>query len=175
MEFVFNPSTQEEEAFVPEDLVRLMPFGVTLSTELHRPFLILKDEKHEHTLPVAMNSLEAGVTLSQANKAAAPVTPHKFTEVLLQSLNMQISQCVFVEVKGSHQYVRLFMHGHATVPSFKMKAEEAMSLCLHLGTPIFATKKIMGQSQVLMAELDSLVKGVVESPMVFDRKHHYVM
>jgi hypothetical protein len=97
-QIVFSNSMTEEQNFNEKDLVRLKPFGLSVSTDFARPFLLLKDEEHKYTLPVAVNPLEAGVALSQANKAVAPTTPHRFTELVLETLHIEIVCCVFVEL-----------------------------------------------------------------------------
>lgn len=152
----FQNQDQEEETFHQKDLIQLLPFG--LNVDGSRPFLLLHDKTHEHTLPVAINPLEAGVTLSQANRSIAPVTTHKFTKELLQSLGIQIRQCVFVEIKGAHQYVRLYMSGHPQMSSLKIRADEAMSLCLYLEVPLLASKAFIAKSKVLNAEITSMVR-----------------
>lgn len=162
----FSHSQEEEITFHQEELIQLFPFGVSLATDDSRPILLLKDEKCIHTLPVALNTLEAGVTLSQANKSVAPVTPHKFTELLMASMGVKAVQCVFVQIKGAHQFVRIYLSGHPGQNSIKLRADEAMSLCLHLGIPIFATLSFIGQSKVMTAE----IRGKTET-----HNHPYVM
>ncbi len=157
----FQSQDQEEESFHQSDLIELVPYG--MSVDVNRPFLLLHDKKHEHTLPVALNPLEAGVALSQANRHNAPITTHKFTQNLLKSLNIQIRQCVFVEIKGVHQYVRLYMTGHTGMSSMKLRADEAMSLCLYLEVPLFATKAFIAKSKIMSAEVQSMERDFSRS------------
>jgi hypothetical protein len=51
------------------------------------------------------------------------------------------------------------LSGHPKTNSIKLRADEAMSLCLHLGTPIFATKNFIGRSRVMNAEVQSNQSG----------------
>ena len=44
----------EEETFHQKDLVQLFPYGLSVTTDVNRPFLLLKDETHEWTLPVGI-------------------------------------------------------------------------------------------------------------------------
>ena len=152
-QIIFAQQTQEEEVFHQNDLVRLFPFGLSVTTDASRPFLLLKDEAHLHTLPVAVSPIDAGVALSQSNRTTLESTPHKFTALLMQSLDVEIKQAVFVEIKGSHQYLRLYLSGHQNLSSIKLRADEAMSLCLYLGVPLFATRNFIGRSRVLSAEV----------------------
>ena len=153
-QIIFAQQTQEEEVFHQNDLVRLFPFGLSVTTDASRPFLLLKDEAHQHTLPVAVSPIDAGVALSQSNRTTLESTPHKFTALLMQSLGVEIKQAVFVEIKGSHQYLRLYLSGHQNLNSIKLRADEAMSLCLYLGVPLFATRNFIGRSRVLSAEVE---------------------
>lgn len=152
-QIVFMNESQEEETFHQSDLVRLFPYGLSVTTDATRPFLLLKDEAHQYTLPVAVSAIDAGVALSQSNKMILESSPHKFTALMLESLGIEIKQAVFVEIKGAHQYLRLYISGHPRTNSVKLRADEAMSLCLYLGVPLFATKTFIGRSRVLTAEL----------------------
>ncbi len=154
-QIIFAQESQEE-TFHQKDLVRLFPYGLSMSADASRPFLLLKDEAHVHTLPVAISPIEAGVALSQSNRTQLESSPHKFTALLLESLDIQVKQAVFVEIRGSHQYMRLYMSGHKNQNSIKLRADEAMSLCLHLETPLYATKAFIGRSRVMNAEMESL-------------------
>lgn len=168
-QFIFQAQDQEEEVFHQNDLIQLFPYGVSFGTDPQRPFLLLKDAQHEYTLPVAVNPLEAGITINQSNRSVAPATPHKVTALLMKSLGLSIQQCVFVEIKGTHQYVRLYFSGHPMTNSLKVRADEAMSLCLYLGTPIFATKTFIGKSRLMSAQLDEMAKGLAVQPGFQDK------
>jgi hypothetical protein len=172
---VFSADLSEETPFLEKDLIRLRPYGLSVSTDFARPFLLLKDENHDYTLPVAINPLEAGVALTQANKSVAPTTPHRFTEVLLESLQMQIERCVFVEIKGHFQFVRLFLKNHPTQKTLKVRADEAMSLCLHLDIPIYASKEYIAKSRVMNAEMDGVSADIKAHPSIMQKNHPYVM
>lgn len=137
----------EKSKIRSKDLIKLKPFGISLVPDPQRPLLLLKDEKGEHTLPVALNPLEAGVTLSQFNRQTHMNTPHKIFEIILNSLDIKIEKCVFVEIKGHYQFVRLFLKNHPHLKSIKVRADEAMSLCLHLNVEIFATPEFMNTSR----------------------------
>lgn len=154
-QIIFADANYEDEVFHQDDLVRLFPYGLSVTTEASRPMLLLKDETYQLTLPVALSPIEAGVALSQNNKTTVMSTPHRFTEILLKSLNIEIKQAVFVEIRGAHQYLRLYLSGHAEMNSVKIRADEVMSLCLHLNVPLFATKKFIGRSQVMSAEMEA--------------------
>jgi len=172
---VFSAELPEAKSFAEKDLIRLKAYGLSVSSDFARPFLLLKDEDHQHTLPVAVNPLEAGVALSQANKAVAPTSPHRFAEALLESLHISIEKCVFVEIKGHYQFVRLYLKNHPTQESLKMRADEAMSLCLHLDIPLYATKEYIAKSRVMNAEMDGVSADIKAHPAMITKTHPYIM
>lgn len=171
----FQDSGEDEEVFHQRDLILLAPYGVSLSTDPQRPFLLLKDATQQLTLPVAIGPLEAGVTLSQSNKALLPITPHRFTEELLKSLEMEIKQCVFVQIKGPVQYVRLYLSGHPKTNSLKLRADEAMSLCLHFSVPMYATLAFINKSRLMSTHIEGLTEGLLKNQRLMVKDHPYMM
>lgn len=172
-QIIFAQESQEEEVFHQNDLVQLFPYGLSVTTDVSRPFLLLKDEAHQYTLPVAISPIDAGVALSQSNKSILQSSPHKFTAMLLESLGLEVKQAVFVEIKGAHQYLRFYISGHPKVNSFKVRSDEVMSLCLYLGTPIFATKNFIGRSRVMSAEVQANAQKL-ESFGILDKGTGYL-
>lgn len=148
-DFLFHDQQDEKFNLDEDDLVELKPYGLSLNNDTSRPFLILKDALGEHTLPVAVTQIEAGVALSQSSPTQVTTSPHTFLEKILSSLDIRIERCVFTEITGTHQYVRIFMTGHPKYQSLKVRADEAMSLCLHLKVPFFAAKSFIQKSKVM--------------------------
>lgn len=174
-DILFSKPQEERVDFDEKDLVELFPFGLSLSNDSTRPFMILKDKSKEMTLPVPINQIEAGLTLSQSNQDNAPVQIHKFSESLLLSLDIKLERCIFVEIKGVHQYVRLYMLGHPQYHSMKFRADEVMSLCLYLKVPLFATTSFINRSKLMSAEIIGLAQNAQNNPMVLVKHHHYLM
>lgn len=174
-DFFFSKPQDEKVNFDENDLVELKPYGLSLSNDASRPFLILKDFSGQYTLPVGINQLEAGVTLTQSANSAMPVTLHKFSESLIQSLDIKLERCVFVEIKGLHQYVRVYMSGHPNYHSLKFRADEVMSLCIHLKVPLYATKTYINRSKVMNAEMVGIARGIAENPLALVKHHNYLM
>ena len=157
-------------------LIQLFPFGITMTDEGLLPLLLLKSKNGELTLPVSLNTLEAGVTLSQSNKTSIPLTPHKATEVLLKSFDLKITKCIFTEVKPQGQIVKLMMENHPRgEKSISLRAEEAMSLCLHLNVPFFASHDVIMQSRTTVAAHQGQLQNFLMNPPANDRKHPYLM
>lgn len=154
-QIIFANESKDEETFHQNDLIQLFPYGLSVTTDASRPMLLLKDEGHQYTLPVAVSPIEAGVALAQSNRTQVSASPHKFSEILMRSLGMEIKQAVFVEIRGANQYMRLYLTGNPALSSVKLRADEAMSLCLYLNVPIFATKSYIGRSRVMSAEVEA--------------------
>jgi bifunctional DNase/RNase len=174
-DILFAKPQDERVDFEEKDLIELFPFGLSLSNDSTRPFMILKDAKHEMTLPVPINQIEAGVTLTQNANSTPPVTLHKFSEKLLESLSIKLDRCIFVEIKGVHQYVRIYMSGHPQYQSMKFKADEVMSLCFFLKVPIFATTNFINRSKLMSAELINMGQSLKGNPLLLDKHHQYLM
>lgn len=163
-DFIFSKTQEEKVDFIQQDLIELKPYGMSLHNDTTRPFLLLKDATGQHTLPVGINQIEAGVTLTQSSSNHALGTPHTFSEKLLASLDIKIEKCIFVEISGHHQYVRVYMTGHPRFQSLKLKAEDAMSLCLHLKVPFYATAAFIQRSKLMTAEVSESAKNVLNQP-----------
>jgi len=152
-DFLFSQQQDDKLSFFDQDLIELKPYGLSLNNDTTRPFLILKDISGDYTLPVGISQIEAGVALSQASISQPTSTPHVFLEKLLLSLDIKVEKCVFIEISGHHQFVRIFMTGHPRYQSFKLRADEAMSLCIHLKTPFYATKAFINKSKVMTSQM----------------------
>lgn len=174
-DILFARPQDETVNFDERDLVELFPYGLSLTNDASRPFMILKDKFGELTLPVPINQLEAGVTLTQSAHAFESVTTHRFAERLLESLEIKLERCVFVEIKGIHQYARIYMKGHSQYQSLKFRADEVMSLSIHLKVPIFATKSFINRSKLMSAEIITLAQGVAQNPLDIVKTHAYLM
>lgn len=174
-DILFSKPQEERVDFVEADLIELFPFGLSLTNDSTRPFMIFKDKQQEVSLPVVINQIEAGVTLTQSAQSTAPVSLHRFSESLLDSLSIKLERCIFVEIKGVHQYVRLYMSGHPQYHSMKFRADEVMSLCFHLKVPFFATKNFINRSKVMSAEIIGLAEGLQDNPLLLAKTHGYLM
>lgn len=167
----FAVDRAEEEVFHQKDLIQFFPFGVSLTADHQRPFLLLKDDSQQHTLPVALSPLEAGLTLGQNRPGVPPTTPHRFNVLLLESLGIKALQAVFVQISGVHQYIRIYFSGHPSLNSLKIRADEAMSLCLHLEIPLYATQSFLNQSRLMNAQIEGLTQGLKKNQKIL-AKHN---
>ena len=146
-DILFLKKQEDAFNFQDKDLIELKAYGLSLNNSPTRPFLILKDESGDHSLAVGISQVDAAVTLAQNNTQSLLSSPHSFLKKMLDSFNVQVEKCVFMEINGAHQFVRLFLIGHPSYHSIKIRADEAMSLCLYLKTPFFATKEFIHRSK----------------------------
>jgi bifunctional DNase/RNase len=173
-QFLFHQPLDENESISDNELIEVLPYGLSVGPEMGQSILILKAVKQDLTLPIPVNPLEAGITLAQSNKTIAPVSPHKATAALFKALGMTIEKCVFVEIKNSHQYVKLFITGHPEVRSLKVKAEDVLSLCLYLEVPLYSTREFIARSRVMVAEIDEQRRELMSNPAIASKKHLYM-
>lgn len=173
-QFLFHQPLDENEPLTDQELIELSAYGLSVGPEMGQSVLILKAVDKDLTLPIPVNPLEAGITLAQSNKSIAPVSPHKATAALLKALSMQIEKCVFVEIKNSHQYVKLFISGHPQVRTLKVKAEDVLSLCLYLEVPLYTTREFIARSRVMVAEIDEQRRELLSNPGLVNKNHLYI-
>ena len=173
-QFLFHQPLDEGEVLTDQELIELAPYGLSVGPEMGHSLLILKSLLEDLTLPIPVNPLEAGITLAQSNKSIAPVSPHKATAALLKALSMQIEKCVFVEIKNSHQFVKLFISGHPQLRTLKVKAEDVLSLCLYLEVPLFTTREFIARSRVMVAEINEQRKELMSNPGMAVKNHPYI-
>lgn len=164
----------EENRYRDEDLIPLKVYGVTLGDSSQRPTFILKDETGKHILPVPVTPMEAGVAMQQANQGVLPTTPHRVTEKLLETLNIRIEKAVFVEIRNHLQYVRLYFDGHPSYGSLKVRADEAMSLCLHLNVPLFVAPQILKKSKIMQEENQGILQDLRLNQGAHIKHHQYI-
>lgn len=156
--------------------LQLSVFGLTVLAEGQRPLLLLKDTSGELTLPVPLQPIEAGMTLSQTNTALKPSTPHKVTELLLRSIGVRITRCEFTGPAGPSPVVDLFLENHPRGETrLRVRAEEAMSLCLQLNVPIFASRAFILQSREAVALDQAEMQHLLKNPSALKRSHAYLM
>jgi bifunctional DNase/RNase len=162
------------EQFSDNNLIQVFPFGLSVGHEMAQPVMIFKSNQGDTTLPVLIDSLEAGVTLAQSNRGIAPLSPHKATQQIFEILGVKLEKCIFVEVKSSAQYVKIFFKENENSKSIKVKACDAISLCLHLEVPIYTTKEVVVKSRVLVAEVDELKRQLSVKTSSNERIHPYI-
>lgn len=165
-----------------EQWVELFPHGISISSSLGRPVLILKDKAGAEVLPVWMQPLDAGVAIAELSHSAG-ATPHMVTRRLLEALNLKLESCTFVELIGHHQFVNLTLRGEDQVTTLRVRADEAMSFCLQGHARFFSTRALMARCRSLDVDLSKLEQNLVHGQLpqltaemeISSKKHPYVM
>ncbi len=174
-EFRFNDKS-EEEVFHQDDLIPLFPFGVSVAPDLSDTFFFLKNKTQNLTLPVLVNPIEASLILAQLNVSVElqMVQPHSVLTTMLKTLGVGLLQCVFVQTKGNKQLVRLYFNGHRASNSIKVYADQAMSLCIAMRVPVYATLNFINQSKVVQVQVEGLTKNMIEKQKLLLKSSTYL-
>jgi len=157
------------------DEIELFPYGVTLGADHQRPILILKDESCNITVPVWLSPVEAGIAITQNNGKAAASSPHALSFKVLEDLGIEPVKCVLTEVKGHHQFVEVFFKGSRKLKSLSVRADQAVSFCLHARVQFFCKKEFIESCRELELEQIGLENQLVGKPGVMKNKHPYLM
>ncbi|MGE3974218.1 MAG: hypothetical protein AB7F59_06810 [Bdellovibrionales bacterium] len=167
-----------------QELIELFVKGVVVGPGHLRPVLLLKDKAEQETFPVWLNPLEFESLDVQNSPALKSSYFHIITRKIMKEIGYRLDRCCFTDIVGHRQYVNLFMVKEEPVESKKIitsltenlsvegrwiqaSAEEAMSLCLAMGTRYFATPDVIEKSRYINSEL---VAAFVELP-----QHPYIM
>ena len=157
------------------DEIELFPYGVTLGADHQRPILILKDESCNITVPVWLSPVEAGIAITQNNVKAAANSPHALSFKVLEDLGITPVKCLLTEVKGHHQYVEVFFKGSRKLKSLVVRADQAVSFCLHAHVQFFCKKSFIEDCRELELEQIGLENHLQGRPGVMKNKHPYLM
>ena len=154
MKITFSQSTEDEVVFHDQDLIQIKPLGLSFTHDLQKPFLLFRDLENKKTFAVGISPIEAGIFISQNQQSSLikKTGPHLFLAEIMSLFDVQIKRCVFVQIQPEAQYVRLYLTGHPMVSSLKFKAEDVMSVCLHLEVPIFVTQDMIRKSISLISQ-----------------------
>lgn len=154
----------EENSCSEDKLIALDPVGITLNMDPSRPVLIFKSRDQKATFPVMVSPLEAGLALGMSRTETVFATnSHGFLEKILESLSIRVMKVVFVEIKNSVQYVRVYLEGHPSYGSIKLRADEVMSVALKLQVPCFVVPEVLKKSKSMQVEVETIVKGLAQS------------
>jgi uncharacterized protein len=156
---------------VRQDLVELKPLGMNMSGLTSKPVLLLKDVSGEITMPLPITNLDAGILMQQTGQGAVMASPHGITEEILKLVSLKIKRCVFTEYHQNHLYCVLEFFNKKE--SLKVKAEQAISLCLYLNVSLYATRDLIWK-----ARQQSMEKSYQEELLLlqagFSRHHQYL-
>lgn len=177
-----NPTDIKTDTQTPFDWVELFPQGISVTTNLARPVLILKDKTGSQVLPVWMDAIDAGVAIAEGTEGSG-ASPHAVTRKIMDAFGWKLEACVFVDLIGHHQFVHVGFSGvvagaDAPKKTVRLRAGEAMSFCLQGGARFFATKAYMARCRDLNVDLlkfeSTLVHGQGHD-ISLEKKNPYLM
>jgi uncharacterized protein len=166
--------------------IELFPHGISVSTEMGRPVLVLKDKSGLNVLPVWIQPLDAGVALAELSQGSGS-TPHAVARHLMSVLGLKLESCVFTDLVGHHQYVQLTFRsagrGEAQMQTLRVRADEAMSFCLQARARFYSTPPFMARCRALDEDLSKFEQNLVHGQLpglqaemeISSKKHPYVM
>lgn len=161
-----------------EKPIRLKPLGVQIMGEGLLPVLLLKEASLEGygdlSLPVPLSPLEAGLTLGQSQPHLELTGPHKGAAAIFDSLGVKIKKATFDDIQGQKQLLRLHFENHPHLKTLLLPAAGALSLCLALKVPIFATKEFILRSQTMANELQGLAEDLKRANVTIKKTHSYL-
>ena len=150
--------------------IELLPNGISVTTSIGRPVLILKDRTGVEVLPVWMQPLDASGCDGGAFRIARRATPHAVTRRFLAMMDTRVESCTFVDLVGHHQFVDLdFVTGDESkakksekksekksVKTLRVRADEAMSFCLQARAKFYCSRALMARCRDLDQDLTTL-------------------
>lgn len=155
--------------------IELAPLGVQIMGEGLLPVLLLKErDTGEMRLPVPLSPLEAGLTLGQTQPDLELAGPHKGTAAIFDSLGLKITKASFEDIQGQKQLLRLHFENHPHLQSLLVPAAGALSLCLALKVPVYASKEFIRRSQEMASELQGLAQDLKKASVSLKKNHQYL-
>ena len=146
-----------------DDWIELFPYGVSLSFDEARPFLILKDDSESEVLPVWMSALDAGMAVAESDVTSTHQDAHKLSALILKKFELQVKDCRFIDIQGHHQFVEISVQGPDSLEKITVRADEAMSYCLSAKARFFAKRSLMLASRRLNERLSPKAETQVKT------------
>lgn len=155
-------------------MIEIEPLGIAPSMDTSRPLMLFREVGGKRVLPVWMSHLDAGIAMIQNHSQAKAPSPHEFTKELLEALNLELTSCVFEEVVGHHQFVRLSLKGSRKVKELKTRADHVISLCMHTGCRFFTSLEVLKQSQDVDSEMSETAISLKAAPQLVKNPYPYL-
>ena len=141
-----------------EELIEIFPYGVTIGLDQNRPVLVFKDKSERHVLPVWLSPLDAGIAMALSGDSEVSASPHTLSHQIFKEQGLVLSECVFKEVKGHHQFVDTCYKDNKPKSEKKapirLRADYTMSLCIHEKVQFYSTINHMDRCRKLNVDLE---------------------
>jgi len=153
-----NLDKAEREIEAAAEWVELYPQGISVTSTVGRPVLVMKDQRGVEVLPVWMNPLDAGIAIAELTTSSG-ATPHMVSRRMMEALKIRAVRCSFVELLGHHQYVIVEFEGSMELKAIRVRADEAMSFCVQARVKFQATRAFMRMCRDVDADMERLENG----------------
>lgn len=158
-----------------KEWLEIFPYGMSVSPDGSRPILIFKDKSEKQVLPVWLSPLDAGLAIQVSPNSRMSHTPHELSYKILKDLGIKLKKCLFVEVKGQHQFVELHFEGSETLKKVKVRADDAMSYCLGIKPKFFCTLEHMKKCREIDIKIQENTNvGRINTELYLDDHRKYM-
>ncbi len=152
--------------------IELFPYAISMGAVQRRPILIFRDKIESVNLPVWLNPIEASIAALDLTKST---NLHALSMKLLETASIQITRCEFIEIQGHHQFVKLTLVGHPKFRELRVRADEAIPICMGMKARFFSNTDFIMRCR----DLDIALLGVEQSlnlqPEIGSKRHPYMM
>lgn len=155
--------------------VEVEPISVTAGMDSSRPVMIFREVKGTATLPVWLSPLDAGIAIVQDHTRSPASSPHDLAAKVFEKLELRLEKCFFNEMRGHHQFVKLQFAGSNQLSQLELRADQAISFCLHAGAKFFSTREFMGVCRDQDAQLLDVSHQMKRQPGLNRNPHPYLI
>lgn len=142
-----------------KEWLEIFPYGMSMTPDGSRPILIFKDKSEKQVLPVWLSPLDAGLAMQTSPNSKLTHTPHELSYKILNTLGVKLKKCLFVDIKGQHQFVELHFEGSDKLKKIKVRADDAMSYCLGVKPEFYCTLEHMKKCREMDIKIQENTMG----------------
>jgi bifunctional DNase/RNase len=143
-----------------DDVIELEAFGLTAGMERARPVILFREKGGEAVLPVWMSPLDAEIALTLSSGKSPSSSPYLVSLAIFERLGVKIETCHFRDLKGHQQYVEVNLSGSRKLKTVRVRADQAISMCLQAKARFFCTRDFIRQCREVEAELAEMQVGL---------------
>ncbi|MGE3684565.1 MAG: bifunctional nuclease domain-containing protein [Bdellovibrionales bacterium] len=159
---------------VTEDVIELEAAGLATGLDRARPVLLFREKGGESILPVWLSPLDAGIAVTQNHVQAFALSPHDVSLHAMKALGIRLESCHFIELKGNQQYIELKFAGSRRLKTLRVRADHAISFCLHAQARFFCSRKFLAECREVDAHIERLEVSLNHKPSVRKNTHPYL-
>lgn len=145
------------------DDIEMTLAGVRIELPSQQPIVLLREKSGERYLPIYVGSTEASsiALVLQGQQAPRPLT-HDLLRATLEDRDIRVSRVTITELRDGTFYAEIRLSGDGRESDLDARPSDAVALALRVGSPIFATARVLGQAGILMPEAEGDEEEEVE-------------